>query len=138
MICGSTTFAHDMLKLKNDLEMLGHDVKTPLGMEPHLTDPSFGDNLEENLKFCIENDVMRANFNQIKDRDAVLIFNKMKNNIEGYIGVSVLMEMAIAHFLNKKIFIMYEIPHFNNHRWAHEVSIMQPTVINEDLTKIME
>ncbi len=136
MICGSTTFAQDMLDIKSELEKFRHEVKVPLGMEPHLIDPSFGDNLEENLKFCIDNDIMRANFNQIKDGDAILVFNKKKNTIEGYIGVSVLMEMAIAHFLHKKIFIMYEIPHFNNHRWAHEVSIMQPKIIKGDLFKI--
>lgn len=136
MICGSMTFAHDMTDLQKKLEKLGHKVFPPIGMEPHLADPTFPDNLEDDLKFCIENDVMRRNFKQLAEQDAVLIFNKKKNGVEGYMGVSTLMEAGIAHFLNKKIFILYKIPHFNEHRWAHEVSIMQPIFLEGDLTRI--
>lgn len=55
---------------------------------------------------------------------------------KGYIGVPVLMEMAVAHYLNKKAFILNAIPHFDKHRWAQEVKIMQPIIIHGDLNKI--
>lgn len=136
MISGSSKFAKEMFELQDKLLKLGHTAVAPLGMEPHLADPTFFDNLEDNLEFCIKNDIMRKNFNQLAEQDAVLVFNKEKNGIQGYMGVSTLMEAGIAHFLHKKIFIMYDIPDFNDHRWAHEVSIMQPIFIHGDLTKI--
>lgn len=136
MISGSMTFAHDILTLQKKLEKLGHQIALPLGMEPHLTDSTFPDNLEGDLKYCIENDVIRKNFEQIRDQDAMLVFNKKKNDIDGYMGVSMLMELAIAYFLKKKIFILYDIPHFRQHRWAHEVTIMQPIMLHGKLGNI--
>lgn len=136
MISGSMTFAHDMLVLEKELQKLGHNVYLPLGMEPHLADSTFPDNLKDDLTFCLENDVIRKNFDQLAEMDAILIFNKKKNDIEGYMGVSTLMELGIAYFLKKKLFIFYDIPHFNKHRFAHEVTIMQPTFLHEKLEDI--
>ncbi len=136
MIIGSMSFIKDMIKIKKDLDKLGHKASIPLGTEPHQKDNSFVDNLEENLEFCIKNNVMKRNFDLVAQSDAVLVLNHKKNGVDGYIGVSVLMEMAIAHHLDKKIFISNNIPHFRDARWAHEVAILQPTVINGDLEKI--
>ncbi len=136
MVIGSMSFIKDMIKIKKDLDKLGHKASIPLGTEPHQKDSSFVDNLEENLEFCIKNNVMKRNFDLVAQSDAVLVLNHKKNGVDGYIGVSVLMEIAIAHHLNKKIFIFNAIPHFRDKRWAHEVAIMQPIIINNDLTKI--
>lgn len=136
LIIGSMAFAKDMVKIKNKLIALGHEANIPYGTEPHLKDLKFVDSLEENMKFCIENDVMRENFREVAKHEAVLVLNKKRNGIEGYIGVSALMEMAIAHYLGKKIFLWNPVPHYNNVRWAHEVAIMQPVVIDKDLSQI--
>lgn len=130
-------FVKEMVKVQKKLQKLGYYANIPLGAEPHLKDSSFVDNLEENLKFCIENDVMRENFREVAKHDAVLVLNKKRNGIEGYIGVSALMEMAIAHYLGKKIFLLNPVPHYNNARWAHEVAIMQPIILNQNLKKII-
>ncbi len=136
MIIGSMSFVRDMIAIKKDLDRMGHKAAIPLGTEPHQKDNSFVDSLEENLEFCIKNNVMKRNFDLVAKNDAVLVLNHKKNRIGGYIGASVLMEMAIAHHLNKKIFIFNNIPHFKDVRWAHEVSIMQPKIIDGDLTRI--
>ena len=137
MISGSMTFVHDMILLQKKLETLGHIVCLPIGIEPHLKDPSYQDDLDKNTPELIKEDIMLRNFKQIEVQDGIIILNKKKNGIDGYMGTSMLMEMAIAHFLEKKIFVMHNIPHYNTHRWAHEVTIMQPVFINEDLKKIM-
>ena len=129
-------FAEDMVKMKKQLDELGHQASTPLGTETNLEDKSFNDNLDDTLEWCITHDIMRKNFQQLADSDAVLVLNYKKNNIEGYIGVSALMEMGVAHYLNKKIFLIQKTPDFKHARWAHEVAIMQPTIIAGDLTKI--
>lgn len=135
-IIGSMKFANDMVLLQKNLNSLDHQAAIPIGTEPHLKDKDFVEDLDANLKFCIENNVMRDNFDQVSKSDAVLVLNKRRNGIDGYIGISALLEMGIAHYYKKKIFLMYPTPHYKDARWAHEVAIMQPVVLNEDLTKI--
>ncbi|MDO8460914.1 MAG: hypothetical protein Q7S38_00565 [bacterium] len=136
LIIGSMAFVKDMVDVRKQLKKMGHTANIPYGIKPHLKDKKFVDNLEANIKFCIKNNVMKRNFDLVVKNDAVLVLNKKRNAIDGYIGVSALMEMAIAHHNNKKVFLMHEIPHFSHYRWAHEVAIMQPIVLNGDLSKI--
>lgn len=136
MIIGSMAFTNEMLELKDELHKLGHEVDIPFGAEPHMNDKTFVDNLDGNLEFCIENDIMRRNFDFIKEHDAVLVINHRRNEVDGYIGISALMELGVAHFLRKKIFLLNPIPDYKSHRWAHEVEIMQPIILNGDLGKI--
>jgi nucleoside 2-deoxyribosyltransferase len=136
-IIGSMKFAEDMVKIKEQLDELGHDAKFPLGLESHLQDGQFVDNLDDNLEWCITHDIMRKNFKQVANSDAVLVLNYKRNDIDGYIGISALMEMGVAHYLKKKIFLLNHTPDYKNARWAHEVAIMQPKIIKGDLTKII-
>lgn len=136
MICGSMAFVHDMVKTKKELDRLGHRAFIPEGSKPHLKDKDFVENLSDNLQFCIDNNVMKRNFDLVASSDAILVLNKKRNNIDGYIGIFALMEMAVAYHLNKKIFLFNDIPHHDEHRWAQEVRIMQPIILNGDLTKI--
>lgn len=129
-------FAKEMVKIKEQLDQHGHDAVIPIGTEPHLTDSKFTDSLQENMEWCIANDIMRRNFKQVAENDAVLVVNHKKNNTDGYIGVSALMEMAIAHYLGKKIFLFYPIPSHDTHRWAQEVGIMQPVILDGNLENI--
>lgn len=136
-IIGSMKFTKDMVMIQKQLNDLGHTAVIPVGTEPHLKDQTFVDNLDDNLAFCIEHDIMRRNFQQVALNEAVLVLNYKRNGIEGYIGVSALLEMGIAHYLNKKIFLIQKTPDFKDVRWAHEVAIMQPTIVHGDLTKIL-
>lgn len=136
MIIGSMKFAEDMVKIKKQLDELGHNASIPVGTEPHLTDKEFVDNLHDNLEFCIAHDIMRKNFEEVSKNEAVLVLNYKRNGVEGYIGISALLEMGVAHYLKKKIFLMQHTPNYKDARWAHEVAIMQPKVIEGDLTKI--
>ena len=80
--------------------------------------------------------IEKRNFDEVEKSDAVLVLNHKRNGINGYIGVSALMEMAIAHHFNKKIFLFNKPPHYKDARWAHEVAIVQPKIINGNLAKI--
>ena len=92
--------------------------------------------MEKNFQYCIEHDVVRKGFQQVADADCVLVLNLPKNGIAGYIGTSALMEMGIAHWLRKKIFLLNEPPTHKEHRWAHEVRIMQPIILEGNLARI--
>jgi hypothetical protein len=136
MICGSMTFAEKMLKTKRQLESLGHSVFVPPDIGFHIKDPSLIDNLEKNYMHTIEKDVLRDCFNLIAKSDAILVLNYPKNKINGYVGTSALMEIGLAYYLGKKIFLLNSIPKAKDFRWVHELNIIQPIVIEGDLGKI--
>jgi hypothetical protein len=135
-ICGSMSFAKEMKKIQEKLMKQGHSVLVPQDTELHLSNPSFIDNLSENLEHCISENVLKVGFDLIAKADAILVLNFPKNGIKGYIGTSTLMELGVAHFLGKKIFILNDVPDFNKVRWAHEVTMMQPVFLKGDLAKI--
>jgi len=54
--------------------------------------------------------LMRGHFAEIEKSDAILVLNYEKHGVTNYIGGNVLMEMAIAFYLKKPIFILNEQP----------------------------
>jgi len=138
MICGSMTFANEMVDAKKKLEELGHSVHLPCDMETHLEDSDFIDDLDKDYKHCVENKIMEKCFDLVAESDAVLVLNHNKNDIDGYVGTSALMEIGIARHLGKKIFILNDLPDYKQHRWAHEVRIMQPIILNGNLENMKQ
>jgi len=125
-------FAKEMLEVQKQLQELNHEIFLPITVY-QCTEKS---GLNEDLKFCLENDVMKDHFNKIELSDAILVLNYPKNNIAGYIGGSALMEIAVAHHLNKKIFILHDLPSEDDIRYALEIKVARPIILNGDLTKI--
>ncbi len=129
VICGSITFAKDMLEIKKELEKQKHTVTTPGNIEKYANGNI---NVEDKWK-KIESDVIKIHFEKIKKTEAILVINKDKNNIKNYVGGNGLTEMAFAHVLNKKIFLLNPIPKMN---YSNEIESMQPIILNNDLNKI--
>ena len=136
MILGSMTFAKEMLQTQEELRRLGWEGIAPCDVKEHADDNTLIDDFARNLEYCIKDDVIRKGFQQVADSDAVLVLNYPKNGVDGYIGTSALMELGIAYWLGKKIFLLHNIPAPKQYRWAHEVQIMQPVILYGDLTKI--
>lgn len=136
VICGSMTFAKDMVKTKEMLEEMGHNVKIPTDTLDIANGHHNHDNLESDYHHCVKNDIMRTHFKLIEESDAVIVLNHDKNGIKGYIGTASLMEIGLAHYFHKKIFLLQPLPHYSEQRWAHEVRITQPTILNGDFSKI--
>ena len=130
------TFSKEMVKAKDELEKLGHTVSLPCDVDLHVEDPNAIDDFKANYDHCIANNIIKKCFNKVEASEAILVLNFPKNGIDGYVGTSSLMEMGLAHHFNKKIFLLHEPPTEAEHRWAHEVRIMLPIVLNGDLSKI--
>ena len=62
------------------------------------------------------------------------LINENKNDVENYIGGNGLIEMAFAHILNKKIYLLNPVPKLN---YTDEIEAMQPIIINNDLKLII-
>ena len=125
-ICGSMSFAKEMIDLKKDLEKKGHKVIIPDEAEKHLGGKITEQDKWEKLKF----NVFKKYFNEIKNSDAIVVININKNNVKGYIGGNSLIEMAFAHVLDKKIFLTCEIPKI---AYSQEIKAMKPIVLRKDL-----
>ena len=136
MICSSMSFASEIIASKKKLEAQGHQVSIPYDTEDVINNPHLTKDLDADLKHCVENDVMKKCFDFVAKSDAILVLNHEKHGMPGYIGTSVLMEIGLAHHLRKKIFILNPLPDYHKVRWAHEVHIMQPIILNGDLRKI--
>ncbi len=130
-------FAKEMLEAKQKLEEMGHVVEVPCDTQEFADEPDLTtDNHEKNYQHCIENDIIRKSFNSIAGSEAILVLNYPKNGINGYVGASGIMEIGLAYYLNKKIFLLYPPPPVKEVKSSHEVLIMKPVVLNGDLSKI--
>lgn len=129
-ICGSITHADDMLAAKKQLEDLGYEVETP--------------DLSEKKQVLIESDeerqknkdrLMRQHLDKIRHSDAILIFNKDKKGISGYVGGNTLMEMGFAYAQQIEIFMLRDAKEMG---YADEIYGVQPIVLHDKLTAITE
>ena len=125
VICGSMSSIDDMINVKKELLQKNHHVTLPKSID--------GETDHESTKNKIEHDLIRGYFKEIGSADAVLIVNVEKKGIPNYIGGNSFLEMAFAHVLNKKIFLLNSVPDMI---YTDEIEAMQPVVLNSDFSKI--
>jgi hypothetical protein len=80
--------------------------------------------------------LMRGHFTEIEKGDAILILNYEKHGVANYIGGNVLMEAAIALYLNKPIFILNEIP--AESAFLEEIMGLRPIVLHGTLDQLLK
>ncbi len=131
-ICGSMHFAKEMLEVQKILEEAGHDILIPFNTKECIDNPR----LSENYEFVCKNDALMDHFNKVKRCDAILVLNYSKNNINGYIGGSTLMEIGLAKYLGKKIFILHELPSEEIIKYIFEVKITQPIILSGNINNL--
>ena len=136
MLLGSMSIAPVIKEAKQKLEQAGFEVLVTSDLDHIIANPHLPDDLDEDYKHCVENDIYRQFFDSIAESDAVLVLNYPKNGVEGYCGASVLMELGLAYYLRKKIYLLNPLPSYYEQRWALEVAVLQPVVIDGDLAKI--
>lgn len=139
VICASLDFTNQIKEMVSQLTGLGHKVEIPKTSEAILNEEISLEQIMtmkekgEISKRMISLDVIRHYFNKIKEGDAILVLNYEKKGIKGYIGGNTFLEIGFAHVLNKKIFLLNEIPDVS---YKDEIEAMQPIILNGDLNKI--
>lgn len=142
-LCASIAFYDQMIEVQKKLEQLGHEVKLP----PSEFKDQNGSVITEKefyAKRKTETDdtswvwdekekAMRLHFQKVEWSDAILVLNYDKNGIANYIGGNTLLEMGLAFYLGKKIFLFNGIPAIS---YKEEILGLKPIVIGQDLTKI--
>ena len=131
MIVCSYAFYNQIPEVKNKLEEMNIEVKVPNGYDDenfitlYPDDEGFADWIGSLRKMSEES---------ISKVDAILVLNYTKNDTPNYIGGSTFLEMNDAYRMNKKIYIMNDIP---DGILTDEIIGFKPIVLNGDLSKIV-
>lgn len=141
-LCSSTTFYDELSEVQVALEKLNHTALHPIDTAANM-DKSLAEKYKDATHKTdrslesrhIKNQLMRSHLIAIKDSDAVLIYNQTKNEVAGYIGGNVFLEMGFAFAYGKKIYLWNNMP--EDSPFYDEISGMLPTVIHQDPTKII-
>jgi len=142
-ICGSIAFYDQMIEVKQKMEVLGHEVRLP----PNQIKDANGNLISVKEYYDLRKaetdanswiwdrkaEAIKCHNEKIAWADAILVLNYDKRDIANYIGANTLMEMGLAFFLNKKIFLLNSIPEIS---YKEEILGVKPIVIVGDLTII--
>jgi hypothetical protein len=134
IICGSISAASEILDAKKVLESAGHEVEIPEGVKNEFLRGRTEVSLEEKAEDKIKNDLIRGYYEKMKNYDVVLIVNPEKRGVQGYIGGNTLIEMAFAHVLKKRLYVLHPLPELS---YTSEILAMQPIVVERDLSKVV-
>lgn len=143
-LCGSIAFQNEILSVKEKLENLRHEVKIwpsevkdekgrliPVQEYYKIRRAANGD---EKWVWDRKAEAVLEHFEKVAWSDAILVTNYDKNDVKGYIGGNTLMEMGLAFFLKKKIYLLNEVPELS---YKEEILGVKPIILNGDLTKIV-
>ena len=150
-ICGSIGFYKEMESARDELIKQGHEVKIP---ELALEVPKefgggkkvyFGQYIEQNGgidAFPAVHEIWNMKEGAINDHyekidwcDGILVVNHEKRGINGYVGGNTLIEIGVAFYLKKKIYILNPVS--SELSYKQEILGMKPRILNGDLSKIL-
>jgi len=141
-ICSSAFFTKRVYEIKQKLEEIGYEVfvfpdEVELdGKKLHVTEfyKMKKEDYFNDEYWKLKNKLINEHIGKIEKSDAILVLNLDKNEKEGYIGGNTFLEMGIAHYLNKKIFLWKKpsenLPYFE------EIMALNPIIINENIEEI--
>ena len=133
-ICGSMSFAREMLEVKAALERLGHTCFLSELTEDFAKNPSWKRTRDEDARKKIEHDLIHKNWQTIQQSDAVLVLNYTKDEIPNYVGGNSFLELGFGFILGKKLFLLHKVPEMPFIK--QEILGMQPTVLDGVLSNI--
>lgn len=149
-ICGSIAFYKEMDTARAQLVSVGHEVKIPeLDKEAPLEfggekKVNFGKYIEDNGGidafsptheiWNIKEGAIRDHYEKINWSDAILVINPEKRGIEGYVGGNTLIEIGVAFYLKKPIYILNPVS--QELTYKQEILGMKPMLLNGNLELI--
>lgn len=138
-LCTSLDFTNEAKEIAKKLTEKGHDVIIPVTSEMILNNKVSLEQIKkekesgEIYKRMIKWNSIKRYCKIIEKADAILVLNFDKRGIKNYIGGNVFLEMGFAHIINKKIFLLNDVPDIF---YKDEIKAMQPIILNGDFNKI--
>jgi hypothetical protein len=138
-ICSSANFYRQVVVAQAELEALGYQAIIPATAEKMKESGDYDVShyrtwLANAQDYHKKTALMRKHFDEVAKGDASLIVNYEKHGINNYIGGNVLMEMTLAFYLKKPIFILNDIP--DESSYLEEIIGMEPVVLHGKLANI--
>ena len=139
IICSSANFYKHAFLITEELTKIGYKVKVPVTIKKMKKSGNFNAEdyrtwYKDSRTFRRKTYLMKNHFDKIASSDAILVVNDKKRGIKGYIGANVLMEMGLAFYLNKPIFVLDNV--HEDMPVYEEVKAMNCIIIEGDLSKI--
>lgn len=140
-ICSSAAFYKQAIEIQNQLNKLDCEVIVPI-MATRMKESGDFDVSHYKTWFADPGDyykkaeLMRGHFEEVEKGDAILVLNYEKHGVDNYIGANVLMEMALAFWLNKPIFIINELP--DDSSFEEEIMGMDPILLHGDASSLLK
>lgn len=76
---------------------------------------------------AIKNKLTLENFNNVEKCDALLILNYDHRGYKNYVGGNAFMEMVLAYYLKKPIYLLNDIPEYMS--YTEEIKSFYPIII---------
>lgn len=134
-LAASMSFYPTLLQIESELKLRGFEVEIPISAkimrEKNDFEVSHFKDSYSNEQKCV---FFRENLTNIEKSDVLLVVNEEKNSIPGYIGTSVIMEIGIAFYLRKQIYLWNEL--WDKAACKPEIDAFGVQVIHQDLEKI--
>jgi len=141
VICGSVNFTPKLKEVSDQLETMGHQTFLPyystkiinneVDLDEYVQEKE--KNGDVSLRNDAKEDLIKRYFKKIKESDAIIVVNIEKNGIENYIGGNTFLEMGFAYVLDKKLFLLNDVPILN---YKDEIIAMKPIILNGNLKLI--
>lgn len=103
VLCASVTAYKPLMKVAHQLEGMGHKALVPDLAEKMERENNFELGADEG---AAKTRAIKNHFKKIAESEVVLVVNEQKHGLSGYIGPNVLMEMAVAFYLGKPIYLL--------------------------------
>lgn len=134
-LCASMNFYEELVDIESKLGSLGFTVEIPVSAKTMKAKNDFDvTHFKGVFTPAQKGEFIQENFVNIASSDAILVINNEKNGISGYIGANVLMEIGLAFYLKKKIYVWNQYP--DDAPYKEELMAFNVQVINKDLGKI--
>ena len=114
-ICSSASFYEQVVAAQAELQAMGFEVIIPLTAEKMKASGDYDVNqyktwYKDASEYHKKTALMQAHFDEVARGDVTLVCNYEKHGVPNYIGGNVLMEMTIAFYLKKPIYVLNDIP----------------------------
>ncbi len=149
-ICGSIGFYKEIQEARDVLITLGHEVKIPeLSLEAPeefggMKKVYFDQHIQQNGGidafpaghdiWNIKNGAILDHFEKIDWCDGILVINQEKRGMNGYVGGNTLIEIGVAFYLKKKIYLLNPVS--SELSYKQEIMGMKPVMLDGNLSLV--
>jgi nucleoside 2-deoxyribosyltransferase len=139
VLCSSANFYEHVIQVSDALKQMGFKTQVPITANKMRRDKNYNaadyrvwykDPKNYNRKTFL----MNNHFAKVAKSDAILVINDEKRGLKGYMGANSLMEMGLAFYLKKPIFVLNAVG--NDLPYYEEVKAMNSVILNGKLDKI--